>query len=285
MRSEWLVTVFFALLCPSSAGSDKKKDPPRTQLANSCSRSISRNVKRQLDKEIIQPATRAGHVKWQLACPFDPSRALFNTHEKAKTRRSPNGHGGGSAWTCGMCNKTFANEHYLDLHLERKHGGIAPSESVCLADYCEMFEVCYEDRRRRVRYGDDENCDAEQLAKSRHLCEDALLRCFPLAESTTRILHAQLSKQWCQVLDCAIRAERRKDLEEDRVPVAVLMILIVLVCTVVFAVVVCCVDSSDDIVMFLKEAGLLSREGARNLLKAKEQTQKKAGFVDRTKSI
>merc|ERR1712070_561160 len=112
-------------------------------------------------------------------------------------------------------------------------------------------------------------------AKARKLCDEAMMKCFPLDGPITRKLHAQLSRHWCQVLDCAVREERRKEEESSHVPVAVLLILIVFVGFLVFGIIVCCVDYSDDIVLFLKDSGLLSAGFARKIFKAREQTQKK----------
>merc|ERR1719230_82412 len=100
-----------------AAPGPKKDEIPRTELQNSCSRPISRLVRKQLEKEILQPAARAGHVNWPADCPLAPGKDLFFTHESAKSRKRPGG-GGGSQWTCGICGKQFINEHYLDLHLE-----------------------------------------------------------------------------------------------------------------------------------------------------------------------
>ena len=52
-------------------------------------------------------------------CPFEPTVDLYGEHEKKKQRnRASQGSG---TWTCGICGKSFKNEHYLDLHLERRH--------------------------------------------------------------------------------------------------------------------------------------------------------------------
>lgn len=266
-----------------SAASDRdKNNPPRTNLSHPCSRPISRLVRKQLEKEILQPATREGHVQWPSGCPFEPGRELFANHEQQKSRKPR----GGSSWSCGICGKTFINEHYLDLHLEHKHSNETGEEKFCLADYCEIFEVCEEERRRRpYRRGDEDKCNATQLARARHLCDDALMKCFPLDQPASRKLHAQMSRHFCQVLDCTVREERRKEEELSLVPVAVLLILIVFIGFLVFGIIVCCVDYSDDIVLFLKESGLLSAGFARKIFKAREETQKKIGMVDRTKAI
>merc|ERR1712037_384144 len=160
--------------------------------------------------------------------------------------------------TCGICDKVFRNEHYLDLHLENKHMNETPRGGVCLADYCDMFEVCAGDSkfRRRVRHDEPFVCDNNTLALARQRCENAMAKCFPLANTDARKLYAQLSRQWCQVLDCRIRQERAQEHLSEFTPVIVLLILVLLLCFIVFIVVVCCVDYSEDIFQFLVDSRL-----------------------------
>ena len=67
-----------------------------------------------------------------------PERQISN-------RKKPGG-GYTSNWTCGYCGKQFKNEYYLDMHLENAHmDQIQPNRTVCLADYCEIFDVCDKD--------------------------------------------------------------------------------------------------------------------------------------------
>jgi len=273
----WLATFVFA--------APKKDEIPRTELSNRCSRPISRLVRKQMEKEIYQPSQRAGHVHWPADCPLDPGKDLFFYHESQKSRKRPGS--GGSSWTCGICGKSFINEHYLDLHLESKHTNESSQEYTCLADYCELFEVC-EEKRRRPRAKEEEKCNETHLAKVRHICDDSMRKCFPLGgkdEVKTRKLHAQMSRHWCQQLDCVVREEKRKEEEASLVPVVVLLILIVFIGFLVFAIIVCCVDYSDDIVLWFQDSGLMSAAFARKLFKARKETQKKVGVVDRTKSI
>merc|ERR1711920_921120 len=96
--------------------------------------------------------------------------------------------------------------------------------------------------------------------------------------------HAKNSRQWCQVLDCRIREEQRKEFHSDLMPVVVLLILIVLICFIVFSIVVCCVDYSDDIFQFLVDSHLASTDFVRGMMKAREKTRETIG-ISRTKGI
>jgi len=255
---------------------------PRTEPQHQCSRSVSRAVRKVLDKEVLKLATKAGMSTWPEGCPLDPAKDLYAGHEKQKSRRSPGSPG--ISWTCGICGKAFKNEHYLDLHFENKHMNETPAEPVCLADYCEAFEVCHGEQRWKPRYNKDGACDDKALAKARHLCEDAMVNCFPLDKPESRLLHAQLSRHWCQVLDCRIREEKKKENDSTLIPVIVLMILIVLIGFIVFSIVVCCVDYSDDVIQFLVDSKLASTGFAKGLVKARETTKQAVG-QDRTKRI
>uniref|UniRef100_A0A7S0AAX7 C2H2-type domain-containing protein n=1 Tax=Pyrodinium bahamense TaxID=73915 RepID=A0A7S0AAX7_9DINO len=249
---------------------------PRTEPTHPCSRSVARSVRKQLEKEILRPAARAGLESWPQSCPLDPARDLYAQHEQQKHRKR----GGSSLWTCGICGKAFRSEHYLDLHLERKHMNSTPAGGVCLADYCEIFEVCHGDHRFRRRSREDQlACNSTHLAKVRQRCDDALARCFPLSDEAARKLHAQFSRQWCQVLNCTIREERRKEHYSDPMPVVVLLILIILICFIVFSIVVCCVDYSDDILQFLVDSRIASTDFVRKLVRARERTRESIGMA------
>ena len=87
-----------------------------------------------------------------------------------------------------------------------------PANGVCLADYCEMFEVCDGNQRGQQRQRmRDPQCDEAGLQAARRRCEAALRDCLPLDEEVTRKLHGHLSRHWCQSIDCRIRAEKQKE--------------------------------------------------------------------------
>lgn len=204
---------------------------------------------------------------------------MYGQQEKNKTKKR----GSGTLWTCGYCQKKFKNEHYLDLHLERKHSKELPVRGVCLADYCEVFDVCNGDSRIRRRQKQFQ-CDNATLHEARKKCETAIAKCFPLSEEKTRKLNAQLSKTYCRVLDCAIRAEQRNEHHSELMPVIVILIFIVLVCFIFFSVVVCCVDYSDDIIQFMSDSGILSARWVKRVVQVRDNARSAAG-VDRTHKI
>eukprot|EP00931_Biecheleriopsis_adriatica_P085968 TRINITY_DN60711_c0_g1_i1.p1 TRINITY_DN60711_c0_g1~~TRINITY_DN60711_c0_g1_i1.p1 ORF type:complete len:300 (+),score=59.63 TRINITY_DN60711_c0_g1_i1:26-901(+) len=276
-----------ATLAGSAAGKDAKVSVPRTEMTHSCSRMVSRHVRKALEKEILKPAEKAGIKSWPPGCPLDPARDLYGMQEKNKSRKR----GSTTMWTCGYCQKVFKNEHYLDLHIERKHMAEAPVSGVCLADYCEIFDVCHgELKHRRVNRQKSDgalqapSCSNETMLKERARCEESLKKCLPLDQEASRQLHAKLSRHFCQVMDCRIRAEQHREQSSEMMPVVVLLILVVLLGFVIFSITVCCVDYSDDLLVWLEESKIISSGTRTQVQKARETTRQQLN-LDRTKMI
>jgi hypothetical protein len=167
--------------------------------------------------------------------------------------------------------------------MERKHFNVAPENGVCLADYCEVFEVCHGESRWKPKR-DKTECNQGALTKIRHKCEIALQRCFPLDVDASRKMHAEISRHYCQVLDCRIRAEKRRDEEEEMIPVIALLIMILLICFIVFTIVVCCVDYSDSLFQFLVDSRIVSVDFVRGALQTRDKARSAAG-LPRTKRV
>jgi len=238
-------------------------EPPRTELSHPCSRQVSRWVKVQIEKELLSSANRSGVQLWPDACPFDTSQDIYAAQERSK-KRGP--------WICGVCGKTFVNDHYLDLHLERRHADMLPSGGVCLADYCESFGACEDDpasSQRRSKRRQKPDCNTRglhEIDKARDKCDSAMERCFPLDNEETRRLFAQNSKRWCLLaLDCKVRQERWEQFQGEALPLDVLLIFIGLACSFVFCIMVCFVDYFDDIVEYTNGTTRTTRTSACNL--------------------
>ncbi|CAK0839959.1 unnamed protein product [Prorocentrum cordatum] len=169
--------------------------------------------------------------------------------------------------------------------MERKHAKELAPGGVCLADYCEVFEVCHGESRLKRQAASQAACNNETLGEARRRCETAMARCFPLGEEKSRKLNAQLSKTWCRTIDCAIRAEQRSGHHSELMPVIVILIFIVLICFIFFSIVVCCVDYSDDIIQWLSDSGALNARWVKRLIKARDTTRAAAGVTDRTREI
>lgn len=267
------------VLLVSVAGAPKEV-VPRTELAHPCHRGISRQVRKQLEREILKPAERAGLKDWPDLCPFAPQRDLWAGQEKHKTRkRSATG-----MWTCGYCQKVFKSEHYLDLHLERHHMAETPANGVCLAEYCEIFDACSGEVIRRTKSDPVPFCNNETMLRERRRCEDSLSKCLSLDEEESRKLRAKLSRHFCHAMDCRIRAERHKEANAEMMPVIVLLILVVLLGFIAFSITVCCVDYSDEMLNYLEESRWISSNFRRQATQIRNEGRK-ALNLDRTKSI
>merc|ERR1711904_643061 len=98
----------FGIIVASGAWSaEAKKEPvaPRTELEDPCSRVISRLTRRQVEKEVIKPASKQGIDNWPEGGPFDPKLDKYGHHELQKQRKKS--HGATAQWTCGICGKVF----------------------------------------------------------------------------------------------------------------------------------------------------------------------------------
>ncbi|CAD7943394.1 unnamed protein product [Amoebophrya sp. A25] len=139
--------------------------PERTQLQHPCSRVVSRRVRFEIEKQILQPALKAGYT-FPASCAF--MNDLYSEQEKFKKRLRTAGKAPYANWECLICGKKFRSEHYIDLHMERVHmeefatrnsttnvgagvkvaKGVAGSARSCSADYCDLFEICPPDHKK-----------------------------------------------------------------------------------------------------------------------------------------
>lgn len=260
-----------------------KEKVPRTELSDPCSRTVSRNTRKSIEKEVLKPAGKIGADVWPVGCPLDPALDRYGHQERQKQRKRG---GSPSSWTCGICGKVFKNEHYLDLHMERMHVNETYNKPVCLADYCEIFgSSCEDGKNFGYRKQKKSECNDTRQEQLRDRCQDGLARCFPLdgAKQPSRKMHAELSRAFCQVLDCKVRSER-EIAELEYMPAVVIMILLFMFVFVFFFLVVCCVDYSDDIWQLLVEAKLVSNDAAKKLVQTREKSRQAVG-MDRTKCI
>lgn len=301
-RLHLAVLALVLLLRATDAGSAKKRGKgngvPRTELQHRCKRPVSRRVRAKLEKEVYQRAREEGITEWPQSCPLDPAKDLWRSHEEHKrSRRYP-----GSEWKCGFCNKTFKDEHYLDLHMERRHMNETPVGGVCLADYCEFFDVCYhrEDgvpnpKLVKPRSADDDEddfpmhhrkyrkekflltCNTTKMEASRRLCYLILSQCLPHSDAKFKHLHGELSRNLCSTLDCELRAEHLFD-NTEAFPLWVDLLIVVAFCAVVFASIVMLVANSDNVAAFLTSQNLASGSTIKTFNRTTELTRQTLGM-------
>jgi len=304
LRLVVLAWVLFLRLAHAKPKHGKGNGVPRTELQHRCKRPVSRRVRAKLEEEVFKRAREEGISEWPQGCPLDPSKDLWRNHEKHKSSKGYPG----SLWTCGYSNKTFMNEHYIDLHMERRHMNETPANGVCLADYCEFFDVCYHredgtpNPKDLVKHDDDDDdddfpmrhrkyrkekfmktCNATRMEESRQLCYRIVSQCLPPGEAKSKHLHGELSRNLCSTLDCELRAEHLFD-DTEALPVWVDVMFLVTFCAVVFACIVVLVKNSEDVAAFLTSQGLASGSTIKTFTRTTERTRQTLG-MDATKCV
>jgi len=253
----------------------------RTPLSHPCNRVISREVRKRLDDEILKaPAKEHDILDYQVPskCPFRKENNLWHVHESSKRRKRV---GGQLTWECAICGKKFKSEHYLDLHMERKHMDDLTG-SVCLADYCHMFDTC-EERTSRKRRAPEENCNEEEQTKSRMLCEDAVRLCFPL-ESKARLLNIQLRRNICAMMSCEFKEQHKNEESSSLLSTIAVTIAIFLTFVIGAGTVVCCVDYSEDIVQILLDCKMASSGFVRRFIQTRDSARKRVGVTKKSRT-
>ena len=133
-----------------------------------CDRGASRAARKAARKLLFDVADAHG-VTISSGCPLHPDNDWLLPHEKHKQPLSR------QQWRCALCGKTFRNEHYMDMHMERKHPElITANASVCPGEYCDILRCpSWVDELRRQ----PARCDEPALRARRHLCQHMLHDC------------------------------------------------------------------------------------------------------------
>jgi len=248
-----------------------------------CSRKLARAVRKKLTKDILPLVKGLKDFRWPAGCPFDPTNdkyLIFETHKIRKKSGSPS-----SNWECGICHKQFKTEAYLDAHFDRKHANFSGSAEVCLADYCELFDLCHEaaDKPRKAKEDNAKvPCDEQSLSDARFACEDAIDKCFPL-DSDARLIHVELKRDVCRKLNCEARKALRSEEQGQMMSTALLVFLLILACVLAFTFMICCVDFSDDMMQWAQDSKVVSKGAVKEAVKMRETVKAKTG--NRTKMI
>jgi len=187
----------------------------------------------------MRPQTeRKSQIQWRDSCPFHPNVDMWGRHERSKTREPSDKSQKVPGWSCSYSNKTFKNEHYIDLHLERHYMNETPAVGgICLEDYCEVFEVCKMPEPESMLdswSSEPPSCDSAQLSVWQQTCYDVVDRCLPIQETEMKESTIdQLKKKMCEPLTCEARSERHFT---DRrhmiiwVVCGVIFVLLIIVC-------------------------------------------------------
>jgi len=154
-----------------------------------CSYYRSRQVRQKLSNVLHYVESRK--YKLDATCPFKPSLDKLSFHESEKSMHQ-------SHWRCDVCDKQFKEEQHLDKHLGRVHEDLIPKEAtVCLADYCDVFQCYSIDDGSSFRA-----CAPEIMEKLKINCEALASRCFPPHRPDAYPFHELFLSEICGLLTC-----------------------------------------------------------------------------------
>jgi len=179
-------------------------------LTASCDRVASREARNILTTGLL-PAVRQLGVEFAPSCPLHPDHDHLLRHERAKQPATQ------WQWRCGECGKIFKSEHYLDLHLERRHNDTLPaaSDGTCLADYCDILRCPSWIGSLRHKAEHRSACRPAMLEARRALCQHVMHDCFVASAIGVDLHHVfeRMDERYCHALSCAGRQRIRDGLE------------------------------------------------------------------------
>lgn len=145
-------------------------------------------------------------------------------------------------------------------------------QSVCLADYCDIFGACADPL--------DVPCDASKLQQQKNRCEKLLLQCFPpgAADQQIRRWHSHYSRKWCKELDCDVRNHREEEELRALTKISPLLAMISFMCLAAFAVMLLLIGGTDDLIFFIYECGFIPHSLMRSWVNTRDGLRKYAGL-------
>lgn len=120
----------------------------------------------------IYPKYEKYKVRMPWKCPFVKTRDMYRIIEDNRVNT-------GHHIKCDLCGKSFYNDNFFNLHINRKHNSSYDRGlgSVCLADYCDIFRCGV---HRNVQTNDaNTNCKAKEMRKLQRKCEKLMSKCLP----------------------------------------------------------------------------------------------------------
>jgi hypothetical protein len=170
--------------------------------ALSCDRPSAREARRRVHEAVI-PLAQAFGAQLSTACPLHPDNDHLLPHEGQKQPVTK------FQWKCGVCGKMFKSEHYLDLHLERKHAGMLnQSASVCVGELCDVLQCpSWLSALQRQEKERPRPCRSSELEARRHHCQHMLHDCFEAARPGADLhpVFEAMEERFCRPLSCAGR--------------------------------------------------------------------------------
>ncbi|KAL3920887.1 MAG: hypothetical protein SGPRY_005092, partial [Prymnesium sp.] len=146
-----------------------------------CHRPSAREA-RKLCKSMLLPLARSMGAEMSPSCPLHEWSDRLLEQEKKKLAYSM------TNWKCEICGKSFRSEHYIDLHLDRKHMHMLPANATtCLGDFCDILRCpSWVTTMRAQMKEDPSSCQESVLEGRRHFCRHLMHECFHADESIVR---------------------------------------------------------------------------------------------------
>ena len=167
-----------------------------------CDRAAAREARRVVNNFVVPYAKSLG-AKLSPSCPLAPEQDHLLPHENQKHAITS------QQWRCSQCGKLFRAEHFLDLHLEKKHADLLSSSAhACLGDYCDLLQcpTWLRDVKRHASAAGVRPCKSSDMDARRHFCSHLMHDCF-LADGRADLHHIfeEMEQRLCAPLTCAGR--------------------------------------------------------------------------------
>lgn len=171
-------------------------------MALRCERPSAREARAAVRTDVMALAARLG-ARMLPECPLHPDHDHLREHEAQKKPLTQ------WQWRCGICGKLFRSEHYLDLHLERRHADTLPhNASLCLGEFCDILRcpTWLEAVRQQHRHAQATACRRRELDARRHFCQHMVHDCFePTGEGKAHAVFEGMDEYFCRPLSCEWR--------------------------------------------------------------------------------
>ncbi|CAI9735529.1 finger, C2H2-type domain-containing [Octopus vulgaris] len=168
-------------------------------VKTACLRDRARIVREILRKRIFK-SFKDTKVDMPYSCPFTEERDVYIIQERQKYMKSL------TKWHCSFCGKEFYGENYLDKHFDNRHPQYVRTgnDSVCLADYCDVFRCEILSGALEPNYWDMALCLEDDMFELQQKCMEVIKECIPSTASTNSSRHIQdvFSNEVCSFLDC-----------------------------------------------------------------------------------
>ncbi|KAL3859722.1 hypothetical protein ACJMK2_009924 [Sinanodonta woodiana] len=150
--------------------------------------------------QVIVPVFASEGQTLPRVCGFHKERDPYWEQEDNTIQESAN------RWTCGFCGKTFIAEYYLDLHYDNRHQQYVRQvpDTVCLAEYCDIFRCDVYPGIVSVDFWDTVLCLEDDMAELQQTCQEVVSSCIPegLPEETVYWMKERIFNATCSYLTC-----------------------------------------------------------------------------------